>query len=138
MSDATRPAHQPPRRAGGQASAKGEGRWGMDLWSGCAWFSTWFYRRLNWNAGFERKRLDALKAHLPDGAWETLLLAIRNHLEQRRPLDLQVCARLPDGRMEWWLIEGLAERNASGQPVYLDCRTRALSPEHRDPFGDAS
>ena len=39
--------------------------------------------------------------------------------------------------MECWLIEGLAERNASGQPVYLDCRTRALRAERGDPSGDA-
>jgi hypothetical protein len=98
----------------------------LDLWDGSAWFSAWFYHRLHWRAEPKRRRLDALQPHLPDGAWESLLRAVRDHLERQMPLDLKVCAKLPDGSGEWWHIEGLAERNAGGQPVSLACTTRAV------------
>jgi len=99
----------------------------LDLWNGSAWFSDWFYQRLQWPAEVRRTRLDELQPNLPDGAWESLLLAIRDHLERQVPLDVNVCARLEDGRTECWRIQGLAERNAAGQPVYLECSTREVS-----------
>ena len=102
-----------------ELTATGEGRWGLDLWNGHAWFSTWFYERLQWPAGVERKKLSDLRPSLPEGAWESLLLAIRDHLERQLPLEMQLRAQLPDGRFECWQVQGLAERNASGQPVYL-------------------
>ncbi len=98
----------------------------MDLWDGSAWFSAWFYQRLHWPENPGRQKLDALKPHLTDGGWESLLHSIRDHLERQAPLDLKVCAQLADGRVEWWHIQGLAERNACGQPVSLACTTRAV------------
>ena len=63
-----------------------EGLWGLVLWSGTAWFSDWFYRRLQWSVSVKHKRLDVLQPHLTEGSWEALLLAIRAHLEQGLPL----------------------------------------------------
>ncbi|MHB8475681.1 MAG: hypothetical protein ACYDBZ_05275 [Steroidobacteraceae bacterium] len=102
-----------------ELAATGEGRWSLDLWNGHARFSAWFYERLPWPAGVERKKLSDLRPSLPEDAWESLLLAIRDHLERQLPLDMQLRAQLPDGRFECWQVQGLAERNAAGQPVYL-------------------
>ena len=129
------PSETPPPEAG-DLSAGGQGILGLDLWNGCAWFSDWFAQRLQWPAGVERKRLDALRVHLPGGAWESLLAAIRNHLERQVPLDLEVCAQLPDGRFEWWRVQGVAEHNAGGQPVYLSVNVCDLSAERRDASGE--
>jgi hypothetical protein len=107
-------------------SAAGEGRWGMDLWSGQTWFSDWFYTRLQWSTEAERKKLSDLQASLPEGAWESLLLAIRDHLERQMPFDMKLRAQLPPGRFEYWNVQGLAERNAAGQPVYLAGKVRDL------------
>src|ERR1700675_2638473 len=118
-------SESPPQSPGTPApaddglSSSGEGRWGLELWSGHAWCSNWFYERLQWPPGIERKKLSDLRQHLPEGAWESLLLAIRNHLERQIPLDMKLRAQLPDGRFECWQVQGLAERNAGGQPVYL-------------------
>jgi hypothetical protein len=53
-----------------------DGLWGLVLWSGTAWFSDWFYRRLQWSVSVKHKRLDVLQPHLTDGSWDALLLAI--------------------------------------------------------------
>ena len=75
-----------------------------------------------------RKKLSDLRPSLPEGAWESLLLAIRDHLERQLPLDMQLRAQLPDGRFECWQVQGLAERNAAGQPVYLAGSMREVAP----------
>ena len=129
MSEFPPPPSKTPPEAG-DLSAGGEGLWGLDLWSGHAWFSDWFSHRLQWPAGVVHKRLDHLRPHLPGGAWESLLAAIRDHLERQTPLDHKVCAQLPDGRIEWWRVQGAAERNAGGQPVYLSGSARDVSAEH--------
>jgi hypothetical protein len=125
MSKAHRRSRKTPATAAGELTANDEGRWGLDLWSGNASFSEWFYQRLQWKAEIERRRLDDLRPALPDGAFESLLLAIRDHLERRTPLDLRLRARLPDGRIESWHVQGLAEHNAGGHPVHLSGSMRA-------------
>jgi hypothetical protein len=99
----------------------------LTLWNGAAWFSAWFYRRLQWPAAVKRTRLDDLEPNFPADAWEALLLAIRHHLERQVPLDLKVRVQLNDGRIEWWHIQGSAERNATGQPMHLAGTMREVS-----------
>jgi PAS domain-containing protein len=99
----------------------------LALWNGSAWFSAWFYRRLQWPAAVKRTRLDDLKPNLPADAWGELLLAIRNHLERQLPLDLEVRVQLGGGRAEWWRIQGSAARNAAGQPMQLVGTMRDVS-----------
>ena len=123
MSDRGPPSCNPPAPTD-ELSASDEGGWGLDLWNGHAWFSDWIYTRLQWPVGAEHKRLADLRPHLPEGAWEALLHAIREHLERQVPLDATLRAQLPDGRFECWQVQGLAERNAAGQPVYLAGRMR--------------
>jgi hypothetical protein len=40
------------------------------------------------------------------------------------PLEVTLRAQLPDGRFECWQVQGLAECNAAGQPVYLAGKMR--------------
>jgi hypothetical protein len=135
MSESNPPTSQIPAPEAGDLPVD-KGIWGLDLWSGSAWFSDWFIQRLQWT-GHERKRLDDLRPHLPDGAWESLLAAIRNHLERQVPLDLKVCAKVAGGRIEWWHVQGVAEHNAGGQPVYLSGNVRDASAEPRPDTGEA-
>jgi len=124
MSESDPQFHKPPASGDDEPTAGGEGRWGLDLWNGHAWFSDWFYERLQWPAGAERKKLSDLRPSLSEGDWEALLLAIRDHLERQIPLEMKLQAQLPDGRVESWHVQGLADRNAAGQPVYLAGRMR--------------
>src|SRR6202161_242700 len=123
MSDSAPQIHKPPP-TDDEPPAAGEGRWGMDLWSGQTWFSDWFYTRLEWSTEAERKKLSDLQPSPPEGAWESLLPAVRATLERQMPCDMRLRAQLPDGRFEYWNVQGLAERNASGQPVYLAGKVR--------------
>ena len=137
MQDSTTPSGTHPALPEGDPPVDGKGIWGLDLWNGGAWFSDWFVQRMNWT-GAERKRLDELRPHLPGGAWESLLTAIRNHLERQTPLDITLCARLADGRSEWWQVQGVAEHNAAGQPVYLSGSVRELGAEQPTDAGAAA
>jgi hypothetical protein len=119
----------PPRKSpvsGAGTLGNDDGLWGLVLWNGSAWFSDWFYQRLQWSVSVKHKRLDDLQPHLPDGSWEALLDAIRAHLEQRLPLHAELQVRLPGGGVETWQVSGAVERNIGGQPVYLAGRMHAL------------
>ncbi len=105
------------------------GEWGLDLWSGAAWFSDWFYERLNWPRQIKRERLDDLRPHFSAEAWNALLQAIRGHLELQLPFDVQVRVQICDGQTQWWRVQGSAERNVGGQPVSLVGGVRDVSAE---------
>jgi hypothetical protein len=129
------PPRSPKTRSPGAAEppAGGHGVWRLTLWNGSVRFNPWFYRRLHWPAAVKRTRLDDLKPYLPAGAWEELLLAIRNHLERQVPLDLKVRVQVDGSRLEWWRVQGSVERNAAGQPISLGGTMREVSAGHRDP-----
>jgi len=111
----------------------GHGVWKLTLWNGSVRFDPWFYRRLHWPAAVKRTRLDDLKPYLPAGAWEELLLAIRNHLERQVPLDLEVRVQVEGSRLERWRVQGSVERNAAGQPISLGGTMREVSAGLPDP-----
>ena len=137
MSDSAPRPPKTPAPGAGELPASGEGAWGLDLWSGAAWFSDWFYLRLQWPMKIKRHRLNDLKPYLPAGAWEALLLGIRDHLERQMPLELQLRVQLNDGHSEWWHIQGSTERNGGGQPVSLTGSMRDVSAERRRDASDA-
>ena len=101
------------------------------MWNGSAWFSEWFYQRLQWPTQVEHKKLADLRPNLTPEAWETLLRAIRKHLELGAPLHVELPVELTDGRTEHWRFEGASERNSGGQPVHIAGRVREVSPDRR-------
>jgi hypothetical protein len=114
----------------------GDGPWKLDLMNGTAWFSEWFYRRLQWPVQVSRKRLDDLRPNLQAGAWETLLHGIRAHLERQVPLEARIPVQLPGGQIEWWCMQGSVEHNAFGKPMYLKGSVRVISAEQRPDAAD--
>ena len=128
MSNSEHGSRQPPASGAGDSSSA-EGLWGLLLWNGSAWFSDWFYHRLQWPPGVKRKRLEDLRPHLAAESWQTLLRAIRNHLECADALDAELEVQMPNGRVEWWRVEGSVERSVGGQPVHLAGRMRDITAE---------
>jgi hypothetical protein len=126
MSKKPKPPDEPADPSGQGRRAGSEGVWELTLWNGAVRFSEWFYYRLHWPTEVKRKRLEDLRPHLPAGAWEALLLAIRGHLEQGRPLDTKICVQLAPGRSEWWQVQGVAQRDNAGHPVYLAGTMRSV------------
>jgi PAS domain-containing protein len=130
MSESTprpRKSRKAPAVLAGTRPASTDGSWELDPLTGIASFSDWFYERLQWPTQVKRRRLCDLRSYLPDGAWETLLLQIRDHLERQLPLDAQLCVRLGGGQIEWWRMQGSAERDVRGKPVYLRGSVRDVS-----------
>jgi hypothetical protein len=113
MSDSAHPFRSRP------SEPHEDGLWELDLWDGTAWFSDWFYMKLQWTLGLTRKTLVDLQSYMQPDAWDALLSGIREHLEQRLPLALEFSFDLPDGRTETWAMTGSAEFNAVGQPIYI-------------------
>src|SRR5258708_34550160 len=113
------PSRSPKPRSPGAAEppAGGHGVWKLTVWNGAVRFNPWFYRRLQWPAGVKRTRLDDLKPELPAGAWEELLLAIRNHLERQVTLGLEARGQVEGSRLERWRLQGSGERNAAGRAI---------------------
>jgi PAS domain-containing protein len=128
MTNSEHGSDQTPASGAGDSSGA-DGLWGLQLWNGSAWFSDWFYHRLEWPPGVKRKRLEDLRSHLSVDSWQALLLAIRNHLECAEPLDAKLQVQLPNGRVEWWQVAGAVERSVGGQPVHLAGRMRDITAE---------
>jgi PAS domain-containing protein len=112
--------------------ASGDGFWELDLVEGSAWFSDWVYNKLQWPSDAQRTTLYRLQPMLRPDTWETLLRRIRGHLEQRTTLDSELCVQLGDGHCEWWQLRGTAQRNDSGQPIYLAGSVRDISADRHD------
>jgi len=121
-------ARKPGLRA---LDACGDGFWELDLMSGSAWYSEWFYQKLNWPTEIKRTRLADLEPVLQPGGWSLLMRGIRAHLEQAQPLDLEFDIQ-PDGKTtRRWRILGSSRRNDAGQPIYLAGSMRDMSAEVR-------
>ena len=99
--------------------ACGDGLWECDLVAGSAWFSDWFYRKLDWPQDARHTTLGALQPALRPGAWDRLMGVLRDHLEKGSALDLEIEVTVQGDRLERWRMRGAAQRNAAGQPVYL-------------------
>jgi hypothetical protein len=136
MSDAAPPPDDTPAPGAGELPPA-TGLWGLDLWDGSAWFSDWFYQRLQWPTEARRIRLDNLRPNLAAGAWEALLLQIRNHLELQTPLDAEILVHVKGGQIERWRMQGSAERNPGGQPVRLAGSVRDITAGRRRSAADS-
>lgn len=119
-------------------SACGDGFWEFDLLDGSAWFSEWFYRKLNWSTEIKRTGLSDLQPLLPPAAWEELIAKFRSHFEQGQPLDLKLRVQVAGGQHEWWHLRGCAQRNDAGQPIYLAGSVRDVSADVGQPEIPAS
>ena len=63
--------------------ACGDGFWEFDLVDGSAWFSEWFYRKLNWMSDVKRT-LPISRPVLPPTAWDKLMDQLRAPSRARR------------------------------------------------------
>ena len=112
-------------------AACGDGFWEFDLLAGSAWFSEWFYRKLNWTPDAKRTLLD-LQPLVQPGCWEELMRKLRAPLERALPLDLELRVQVAEERFEWWQLRGAARRNEAGQPLYLAGSVRDVSAERKE------
>jgi hypothetical protein len=116
--------------------ACGDGFWELNLQDGSAWYSEWFYQKLNWVAETKRTTLGDLEPLIQPAAWSELMSRFRDHLEQGRPLDLEFQVTLPDGSTPRWRLQGSADRNGLGQPVHLAGSMRDVSGQPRSSESD--
>jgi hypothetical protein len=123
--------------APGASELPPSGLWGLDLWSGSAWFSEWFYQRLQWPTTVRRIRLDDLRPHLLASDWEVLLRQIRGHLELQTLLDAEIRVQV-NGEIRCWRMRGSVERNPGGQPVRLVGSVHDISAERRRLAADSN
>ena len=120
--------------------SSGDGYWELNLLDGSAWFSEWFGLQLDWNAESRQTSWSALRDYLMPTDWARLLQSMRNHLEERSPVDLEVTLRAiadspaDDGAAapRCWRIRGAAERNSWGQPHYFSGVAQDITTEQAD------
>jgi hypothetical protein len=110
--------------------ACGDGFWELDLKSGSAWYSPWFYQKLSWPTETRRTTLGELESVLKAEAWMELMARIRAHLERGQPLELDFEVAVPGAAApSWWRLKGSALRNAAGQPVHLAGSMREIGAD---------
>jgi PAS domain-containing protein len=111
--------------------ASGDGFWELDLADGSTWFSEWFYDRLQWPDRIKRATFEDLRPSVSAETWDLLLGQLRDHLEQKIPLDAEFPVTLADGRMEWWQLRGSAQLNQIGHPIHVAGSVRDVTGEPR-------
>jgi hypothetical protein len=113
--------------------ACGDGFWELDLKSGSAWYSPWFYQKLGWPAETRRTTLGELESVLKTESWTLLMAHIRAHLEQGHPLELDVEVAVPRAAVSaWWRIRGSALRDTAGQPIHLAGSMREVGADRAE------
>lgn len=107
--------------AGGQV-------WDWDITRDLLSFSDDFWRQLGYEPTTDqgyRERLGAM-IHLDDLVRHRE--AMRRHLKDREPFDLEVRIRDASGAWRWMHIQGLAEWNSEGRAVFMAGTTVDISP----------
>jgi hypothetical protein len=112
--------------------ASGDGFWEVDLSDGSAWFSDWFFKRLGWTASARRTAFNDLRPCMAPQSWDSLLRAMRCHLEECTPLDARFQVQLAEGRIEKWQLRGHAQRNDRGHPTHFAGSVRDVSASPAD------
>jgi PAS domain S-box-containing protein len=117
------------------AGASGDGYWEWNLLTGSAWYGPNVCELL----GLEPTALGTAFATFRDLVHEAdrmlLLQAIRLHLEQRQPFDVEV--RIRGGADPWrtFRLRGSASRDAAGRPVQLAGRLEDVEDRRRAEHG---
>ncbi len=129
--DGSQPRKRSAAKPGLRAlEACGDGFWELDLKSGSAWYSSWFYQKLSWPTETRRTTLGELESVLKVESWMELMARIRAHLEQSQPLELDFEVAVPGAAVSpWWRIRGSALRNAAGQPIHLAGSMREIGAD---------
>src|SRR5271168_3958662 len=126
----SRPYSQKSPAPGARAmQASGDGFWELDLADGSAWFSDWFYPRLQGSDPARWPALSDLRPIMSSTTWDSLLRQLRSHLEERTPLDAEFQVQLPQGQTEWWHMRGIAQRNDAGHPTHFAGHVRDVSAD---------
>lgn len=104
------------RRLAACTSGSGLGHWHWDLIGGTAWYDGLATQWLS--GGVPLSTAKSLHARVHEDDREALLSAVRRHLEQNTPLDLEF--RLKDPHSLTWLrLRGRATRDGGALPVEL-------------------
>ena len=113
------------------ARATGEGHWDWNLLAGTAWFDPDFARVLGLDAQELGPTFAAFRERVHAEDRTLLLQAIRLHVEQCRPFDVEV--RVRTGADEWraFRLRGSALRDAAGRPVHMAGRLEDVEDRRR-------
>lgn len=127
----SRPRRRKSSAPGAHAmQASGDGFWELNLADGSAWFSDWFYQRLQWSDLGRCPALSDLRPIMSAQGWNELLRKMRAHLEERVPLDTEFQVQLGQGQTEWWHLRGSARHSAGGHPTHVAGCVRDVTAIH--------
>ena len=104
-----------------------DGLFDWDLATGHVWYAPRFREQLGYDETEFEETFSAFQNSLHDEDRVTVLAKIRNHLEQRAPLDVRCRVRGKSGEHRWFRLRGSAERDAAGRPRRLSGSLRDIS-----------
>ena len=112
------------------ALAGRQGHWEWDLVAGTAWYDGMAARLLGGTSRDLAPSPKALHTRVHDDDRALLLSAIRRHLEQQQPFDIDL--RLKDAEPEVWLrLKGEASRDSAALPMRMCGTLEDVTDRHR-------
>jgi PAS domain S-box-containing protein len=122
-------------------ASTGDCLWDWDLGTGGVWFDERLATLLGTDQDLPRT-FAAFQARLHADERVRFVQAVRRHLEQQQPFDLECRLRAGDDAWRWIRIRGLAQRDATGRPLRMTGfladvtarRAREASLRHSEEF----
>ena len=96
-----------------------DGLWDWDLLTGEVYYSARFNELLGYTDAKLESTVQASVSLLHPDDKELTIAAMRAHLEQGKPYDVEYRARTRSGAYRWFRARGRAVRNAAGKPVRM-------------------
>jgi PAS domain S-box-containing protein len=106
-----------------------EGLFEWDLSTGYVWYAPRFRELLEYREQEFANNFTAFQKALHPDDRIAVLTRIRNHLEQRLPLDMSCRVTCGSGVHRWFRLRALAERDAAGRPKRLSGSIRDISSQ---------
>jgi PAS domain S-box-containing protein len=113
------------------ARATGEGYWDWNLLAGTAWFGPNFAEVLGLAPDELGHTFAAFRERVHEDDRILLLQAIRLHVEQRQPFDVEVRIRTGAGDWRAFRLRGSASRDGAGRPMQLSGRLEDVEERRR-------
>jgi PAS domain S-box-containing protein len=104
-----------------------DGLFDWDLVTGYVWYAPRFREQLGYTEAEFNETFTAFQRVVHVEERVGVLTKIRNHLEQRAPLDIRCRVQCKSGEYRWFRLRGNAERDAAGRPRRLSGSIRDIT-----------
>jgi PAS domain S-box-containing protein len=107
------------RRLERASLSSSEGHWEAELATGNLWCSSSFHTLLGFRTGELEARITTLEALINPEDRRTYDTALKAHLSNNAPYDVELRLRMSSGEYRWFHMRGAADRGPDGSPTVI-------------------